>query len=182
MGTSIYDIDIYDPISVDLEAYQNRFVMSPELWKKFTISDLPGVDFSQWKTVKLIENGSFSDKLSEIPNDHGGIYVYCIEPNVIPNTGCYIMYVGKATKTEHENLRTRVRSYSRQLGENYNRDRLHRLFVKWGDYLYVHYLSVDATGDIITALEDRLIAAFGKPMCNSEIKVPSVKRAVRAFE
>ena len=30
--------------------------------------------------------------------------------------------------------------------------------------------------------KDRLIGAFGKSMCNAEIKVPSAKRIVRTFE
>lgn len=181
MGTSIYEIDIFEPIENDLEAFQNTFVMSPELWEKFNISDLPGVDFSKWKEEKLIEDNTFSSKLSTIPNQYGGIYVYCIEPRIIPNTGCYVMYIGKATKTKHENLRVRVQSYSKQLGDSYDRVKLHRLFKKWGKYVYVHYLSVDASPEIITALEDRLIAAFGKPKCNRDIRIKSVKDAIRAF-
>ena len=30
---------IYDPLESDIESYQNRFVMSPELWARFDISD-----------------------------------------------------------------------------------------------------------------------------------------------
>ena len=41
--------------------------------------------------------------------------------------------------------------------------------------------AVDANGDVITALEDRLIGAFAKPPCNAEVRVKSVKNAVRAF-
>ena len=181
MGTSIYDDDIFDPIKSDLESFQNQFVLSPELWGKFKISDLPGVDFSNWKEEKLIDNGKFSSELTNIPTEYGGIYVYSIEPNIIPNVGCYVMYIGKASKTKHENLRYRVQSYSKQLGDDYDRERLHRLFIKWGEYVHVHYLTVDADSDVITALEDRLIAAFGKPQCNAEIRITSVKRAIRAF-
>ena len=41
--------------------------------------------------------------------------------------------------------------------------------------------TVDAGEEVITALEDRLIGAFGKPPCNAEVRVKSVKEAVRAF-
>lgn len=173
--------DIFDPVKTDLEAFQERYVLSPELWGKFRTDDLNGLDYSNWKTAKLIENGDISDETLLIPDDFGGIYVYCIEPRVIPNCGCYVMYIGKATKTRSENLRSRVRSYRKQLGKTYNRDRLHRLFIKWGDYVYVHYLSIDASGETITALEDRLIAAYGLPPCNAEVRVPSIKAAVKAF-
>lgn len=178
---NIYDIDIFEPIESDLESYRNEYTMVPELWGKFKIDDLPTVDFSKWKSIKLIDGGSFSSELSKIPTKYGGIYVYCIEPQVITGCGCYVMYIGKATKTPNENLRQRVQSYSKFLTDSTTRPRLHRLFSKWGDYVYVHYLSVNANGDIITALEDRLIGAFAKPPCNAEVRVKSVKLAVRAF-
>ena len=178
---NIYDIDIFEPIESDLESYINEYTMVPELWGKFKIDDLPTVDFSKWESIKLIHGGSFSEDLSKIPTTHGGIYVYCIEPRVIPGCGCYVMYIGKATKTPNENLRQRVQSYSKFLTDSTTRPRLHRLFSKWGEYVYVHYLSVDANGDVITALEDRLIGAFAKPPCNAEVRAKSVKIAVRAF-
>ena len=178
---SIFDLDIFCPIENDLEAFQNTYTMSPELWRKFYIKDLAGVDFSKWERVKLIDEGTFSKKLSKIPSKYGGIYVYCIEPEIIPGVGCYIMYIGKATKTQHENLRTRIKSYSKELSQRSERPRLNRLFTKWGEYVYVHYLTVDAGEEVITALEDRLIGAFGKPPCNAEVRVKSVKEAVRAF-
>ena len=155
--------------------------MSPELWKKFNIDDLEGIDFSKWQRIKLIESGVFSEKLSNIPTEYGGIYIYCIEPEIVPNTGCYVMYVGMASKTQFENLRARIKSYSKQMGERYDRDRLHRLFKKWGEYVYVHYLTIDADRETILALEDRLIGAFGKPPCNEDVRAKSVKHATRAF-
>jgi hypothetical protein len=178
--SSIYD-DIFVPLKSDLESFRNTYVMAPELWKKFSIGDLKGVDFRQWKSIKLIKNNAFSQDTFDIPNEFGGIYIYCIKPEIVLGIGCYVMYIGKASKSQSENLRTRIRSYRKQMDDSYDRERLHRLFVKWGDYVYVHYLSINAGGDVISALEDRLIAAFGKPPCNADIRVPSVKAAVRAF-
>lgn len=178
---NIYDIDLFDPVECDLEAYQNTYTLAPELWGKFKIDDLVNVDFSKWESIKLLKNGAFSDELSKISSRYGGIYVYCIEPHIIPSCGCYVMYIGKATKTQSENLKVRVQSYHKFIDDSVSRPRLHRLFAKWGDYVYVHYLSIDANADIITALEDRLIGAFGKPPCNAEVRAKSVKLAVRAF-
>ena len=42
--SSIYDQDIFGPIESDLEAFRNTYIMSPELWKKFNIDDLSGID------------------------------------------------------------------------------------------------------------------------------------------
>lgn len=174
--------DLYDPVSVDLEAYRNTYTMAPDLWERFNVSDLP-VEISCWGCMKMF-NDNCSDlntHLSDIPNQHGGIYVYVIKPPVIPQCGEYIMYVGKATKTQHENLRVRIKSYKSELGSNYQRDRIHRLFVKWGKYVYVRYLPISGNAETITELEDRLIAALVPP-CNSDIRIQSVKRAVRAFQ
>ena len=127
-----YDIDIFDPIEDDLEKYTNKFILAPELWGKFDISDL-NIDISNWEKMQLIVNGKFSTDLNRIPDEFGGIYIYSIEPHIIPNIGSYVMYIGKATKTPNENLRKRVKSYHKYLTDD-SRERLHRLFKKWGEY------------------------------------------------
>ena len=173
---------IYDEVEQDLETYTNRYIMSTELWSKFDIRDLTQVDFSLWKSIKLISDpsGKFSENLVEVPNNYGGIYIYSIHPGIIPNCGSYVMYIGMASKTDHENLRTRIKQYQKETGASYTRERLHRLFRKWGDYVYLHYLPVDASREEIAELEDRLIASLTPP-CNAEIRVKSVKTAVKAF-
>lgn len=176
--------DYYDPITnpvADPERFINHYLMVPDYWRSFDVRDLP-VDISHWECVKMF-NDSCTDLNQEtynIPSEYGGIYVYVIKPPVIPSCGEYIMYVGKATKTSHENLRYRVRSYKSELGSGYQRDKIHRMFSKWGDYVYVRYLSVPGSVETITTLEDRLIDALVPP-CNSAIRNPQVKRAVNAF-
>ena len=170
----------YDPVECDLEAFRNTYVMGPELWDKFDISDLE-VDFSIWGKAKMMNDvGGLNEEVANIPTAFGGIYVYIIVPPVIPEVGAYIMYVGMATKTPHENLQARVRSYKREFKDNSKRRRLHRLFDKWGKYVYVAYLPVDSSNEVIETLEDRLIAALVPP-CNADIQIKSVKDAVRAF-
>ncbi len=177
-GTSIYDIDHFAPLKSDFDSFTKPFTLDPELWEKFSIDDLKNVDFTKWNCVKLMDDGKFSEELSRIPSDTGGIYVYCIEPRIITDAGSYIMYVGKATKSKSENLRRRVKSYTADL-EDTRRIRVHNLLVKWGDYIYVHYLPVNSNDDEITALEDRLIAVYGVPYANAEIRTPSIKDAKR---
>ena len=67
-----------------------------------------------------------------------------------------------------------------EFGVNYTRERLHRLFAKWGPYVHVHYLPIDEDKETIQELETRLIATMIPP-CNADIQAKSVKRAVRAF-
>ena len=171
---------LYDPVKDDLENFQNEFLMSPELWDKFNLDGLD-VDFSKWERVKFMDDsGELHKDTSKIPNQYGGIYLYAIIPPIIPECGIYIMYVGKATKTSKENLRVRVRSYKSTFSEKTKRKKLHRLFKKWGKYVYVYYLSVDVSPKDIETLEARLISALVPP-CNSMIPIQTVRDAVSAF-
>lgn len=174
---SIYN----DPISCDLECFRNTYTMAPELWERFRLDDLENVDFTQWKSVKLMNNDgtAFSEMVNQIPTDSGGIYVYSIEPRIIPGCGAYIMYIGMASKSDSQNLRRRVKSYQQYIN-SYDRERIHRLFVKWGKYVYVHFLPIQAAKETIYELETRLIGSLVPP-CNSDIRAKAVKHAVRAF-
>lgn len=173
---------IYDPVECDLEAFQNRYIMAPELWGKFNLEGIENIDFTKWKSMKLMNEAgdAFSEQTNQIPAECGGIYVYTINSGIIPSCGSYIMYIGMASKTTSENLRYRVRSYHKELDGAFTRDRLHRLFLKWGKYVYVHYLPIDQDKNAIFELETRLIAAIIPP-CNADIQAKSVKHAVRAF-
>jgi len=172
---------IYGSIESELQSFKISYILAPELWGKFHTEGLDNLNFSKWKRVKMMdENGDLSDETNKIPTTHGGIYLYSIMPNVIPECGCYIMYIGMASKTTSANLRQRVRSYKKQFGDEYTRARIHNLFVRWGKYVYVHYLPVASNNESIEELEDRLIACFVPP-CNPDIRDANVKRAVKAF-
>ena len=101
-------------------------------------------------------------------------------PSVIPECGCYIMYIGMASKTKKHNLRARIRAYKKQFSNEYDRDRLHNLFVRWGRFVYVYYLPLKSSTEVIQEVETRLIACFVPP-CNSDIRDPVVKRGIKAF-
>ena len=90
------------------------------------------------------------------------------------------MYVGMASKTASQNLNYRVKAYQKQIGPSFDRERLHRLFNKWGKYVHVYYLPISANRDVILELETRLIASL-LPPCNSDIRAKAVKQAVNAF-
>lgn len=172
---------IYAPIEGEPQIFKKPFILMPELWERFKYDDLPEVDFTNWGKVKILdEDGNFSADLKNIPNEYGGIYIFCVVPNIIAECGSYILYIGMATKTDYENLRDRVKSYKTQMDEDYKRHRIHNMFSLWGDYMVVYYLPIDASVEVIQTLEDRLIACFVPP-CNSDIRDVEVKRKVKAF-
>lgn len=171
---------LYDPVKINLQIHTNNFLLSPELWERFNISDLH-INYDEWQCAKMInEDGNLNEETSLIPTEYGGIYVYVIRPPVIPNCGEYIMYIGRAQKTDGYNLRTRVRSYKKEFNDDFEREKLHRLFDQWGQYVYVRYLPVKSTNEEIKILEERLISSFA-PQCNAQIPIKTVKQAVNAF-
>ncbi len=96
-------------------SYRMTFILSPELWEKFNLEGI-NVDYSKWARVKMMDaDKELSDETNRIPNDCGGIYVYVIVSPIIPDGGDYLMYIGKATKTESENLRARIRTYKKTI-------------------------------------------------------------------
>ena len=91
---------IYDDVDFNLESFRQQFILAPELWRVFDISDLQDVDFDKWKTIKLLDDSGnrFSNAVDLVPQDVGGIYIYCIQPSVLPICGSYVMYVGLAAE------------------------------------------------------------------------------------
>lgn len=168
---------LYDPVESDLASYQMTFILSPELWEKFNLEGI-NVDYSKWARVKMMDaDKELSDETNRIPNDCGGIYVYVIVSPIIPNGGNYLMYIGKATKTESENLRARVRTYKKQFGEKYNRSKLHTMFTKWGEYVYVYYLPMKSSAADIKEIEDSLSILRDRLFATIRI----IKRGVHDF-
>lgn len=171
---------LYDPVKTNLQGFTNNFLLSPELWERFSISDLH-INYEDWQCAKMMnEAGELSEEVSSIPTEYGGIYVYVIRQPVIPGCGEYIMYVGRALKTQGYNLRVRVRSYQKYFTEVHDREKIHRLFEQWGQYVYVRYLPVRASNEEIKLLEERLISSL-VPQCNADIPIRTVKQAVNAF-
>lgn len=174
---------IYEPIDSIPQLYRIDFHLVPELWNKFNEKGFEGIesiDFSKWKCEKLFSSSDcFSEELSNIPTDCGGLYVYVIENRLIPSIGKYIMYIGKASKTEYQNLRKRVKSYSKYIND-IDRPKIHNLFEKWGNYLYVYYLPIYQSNEDIDLLEERLISCIIPP-CNADIRDAAVQNRVKAF-
>ena len=156
------------------------FCLSTELWEKYS-ERKSSVNLVELKKIKYFSDTGteLSEEVKQLPNDKGGIYLYVIENCVIPNSGSYIMYVGRARCTQNENLRNRAKSHFKQHVRHEENERLERLFDKWKPYIYLLYLPIDGN-DEIDLVEDELIIALTPP-CNKEYPSPKIRKKLSAF-
>lgn len=153
------------------------FRLCPDLWSTFDFEqlDLHTTDFSEVKFLND-SNEELHPEMNSLPTDKGGIYFFYIRSNVIPNSD-FLVYIGRAQYTEHQNLKKRVRSYYQKYPEE--RPKINRMIKNWGPYLYVRYLEI-TDNDLINELEAKLINSNIPPF-NDAIPDKKIKRAVSAF-
>ncbi len=165
----------------NLQSMTWPFCLSTELWRKCT-NDSFVVDLNHMKKIKYFADNSnkLSKEVDNLPNDSGGVYIYSIENGILPFLGSYIMYVGRARKTNSENLRARAKSHFNQYKRHEENERLERLFDNWEQYVYFSYLPLDQNG-MIDLVEDQLIMALTPP-CNKEYPAPKVRKKLSAFQ
>jgi len=175
-----YMVDIKKiDVKQDLHLMTWPFCLSTELWEKYS-SYNHMADLSKLKKIKYFDdNSQLSEQVLSIPKDKGGIYIYIIENSVIPITGSYIMYIGRARKTENESLYHRAKSHFNQYKRHEENERLERVFDNWKRYVYLLYLPIDGN-EIIDQVENELILALAPP-CNKDYPAPQIRRKLSAF-
>lgn len=155
-----------------------EYFPNPSRWHE-NITDLnnPILNEDQWsKEIKYLNNTNddISDDIKNIPNNTGGVYMFFIKGISLPFIEKYIMYVGRAEYTEHQNIRKRAKEYLKP-----DRDLIKYMF-QWKEYLYYRYYP-DTDNKRIIDNEAMLIRAIVPP-CNETIpnKI-EVKRTINAF-
>lgn len=112
-----------------------------------------------WTEFKyFVGNNEINPEISNVPSNRGGIYLFLIKPNVIPEVHLYLAYIGRAKITEHRNLRKRLREYASEE----ERQKICLLKKYWSPYLYVRYLPLD-DNTLIAELEKALIKVVLPP-------------------
>ena len=151
-------IDICESITL----HKVAFILNPDdEWSKFP-SHLKPIVEREWYEFKYFENDAktINPVFKNIPNSCGGIYLFCIKPNIIPSVHLYLGYIGRAKKTQYQNLRKRVSEYAAETG----RQKIYLMKHYWGQYLYVRYLPLpDQSNQVIDELEEALIKAALPP-------------------
>ena len=87
----------------------------------------------EWKSVKFMnaEGSALNEAISTVPDNVGGIYIFVLRPELIPNLHLYIMYIGRAKRGKDFSLRKRSRSYMRD-----TRPLVATMIGLWGKLLY----------------------------------------------
>ncbi len=159
-----------------------RFCLSTELWELY-VGEKHDISFDDGIKIPFFDGDSakLSEEVKKIPNDKGGIYIYVLENPIVPDTGRYIMYVGRALFTKTENLRARVRSHFYQYKRADENELLIRLYDNWAKYVYLIYIPMDEDNDTIGRIEDELIVTLTPP-CNKKYPSVKIKKKLRAFQ
>ncbi|MGG0703369.1 hypothetical protein [Bacillus paramobilis] len=138
-----------------------------------------GFDLSKlhWNEVKFLEDdgsGLHSD-MNTIPKDTGGIYMFQVKSEILPNQVKYPLYIGRARYSNSDyNLQYRCKSYKRD-----KRPSIKNMIRLWGPNLYISYTTI-GDNTTIDDIESWLIGTI-LPACNSVITNVSIKEAVSMF-
>ena len=153
----------------DCEKIQTYSVVSmPTQWIQFDRAKYQNInDKNTWRHFKFIaENGEFSDGMRRKDRCKGGVYVFYINPEIIPDIHVGIMYIGRAKNTSTQGLYKRMREYYRDYILNNNgatRNRsVNKIFRHWSKYLYVKYVIID-DNNLIDEFENVLIETIRPP-------------------
>lgn len=174
------EIKVVDVVQ-NLQSMTWEFCLSTELWEKGHI-DLIISNLKDMKKIKYFgeKDGELSADINKLPNDKGGVYIYSIESNVLPALGSYIMYVGRARKTEEFSLQARAKSHFTKYKRHEENERLERVFDGWKQYIYLSYLPIEGN-EKIDLIEEQLILALTPP-CNRKYPSPKIRKKLSAFQ
>ena len=163
-----------------LKLREINYFISPLLWKKWDIDSLD-LEFKNWEVVKYLNaaGDDFSDELTKVPNNKGGLYLFFVKCPTITGLTEYPFYIGRAQLTSGQNLRKRVREYFTKFAREDERPKITKMINYWGKDLYLAFFKLDDNSEIID-LEKKIINSLLLPM-NDEIPDTEIKQATKAF-
>lgn len=139
------------------------FQLNIDKWKTID-PNIKNIVSRQWKNIKFLnQNGTgINEEIDTVPDDKGGVYIFMLKPEIIPDLHMYLMYIGRVRKRSGFSLQKRCRSYFRD-------DRVKIAYMRemWGEELYFYYLPLE-DDDVIERVERELIRVIIPP-CNSQI-------------
>jgi hypothetical protein len=117
-----------------------RYILYKPLWERFINPGL-NLRFETWVSIKYLNDlgTDLSTDVDAIPNDTGGLYLFFVKCHIVPGITEYPLYIGRAQKTEAQNLRKRVKEYWQHFQHDAERPKITRMIRYWGNYLHLAY-------------------------------------------
>lgn len=146
----------------EIKTHKLTFVLNPkDVWASFDKRFVSVIN-KDWNEIKFLNsNGDGINPAinSLVPNDSGGIYIFIIRTDIIPEVHRYILYIGRVKKTDNQNLRKRLREYITD-----TRPKIVLMRETWGKDIYIKFLPIN-DNLVIEELEEELIRVVVPP-CN----------------
>lgn len=138
------------------------FELNIDQWETMD-EEVRSIVSGEWKKVKFLnENGTaLNEAISTVPDNMGGVYIFVLRPELIPDLHLYIMYIGRARRGKDFSLRKRCRTYIRD-----TRPLVATMIELWGKALYFYYLPIE--DDALIEKVERELNRVIKAPCNSQ--------------
>ena len=148
--------------------YLCQYFLDPNRWDVVPSEIRDTLRKQAWSNyIKYLDaDGNLSKELDLLPENEGGIYMFFIQGQTLPEFEMYPAYIGRALCTEGQNIQKRVKCYLRE-SRGKNRPKIINLFESWKDFLYIKYFHTSDNA-LIDVGEKVLIRSILPPF-NSEI-------------
>ncbi len=143
--------------------YKLEFELDLEKWNDID-PKIEAVVQGNWESVKFLndQGDALNQDMDNIPDNQGGIYMFLLKPNIIPNKHIYILYIGRARRKMEYSLRKRCKTYLTD-----SRQMIAYMREVWGRDLYIDYLPLN-DDELIEQVERELLRVIIPP-CNTQI-------------
>ena len=150
--------EVFD-MCIKIRNKSKTFVLNPDNnWRDFDDKFRKIVN-TEWHEIKFLDASGtkINPAITSVPNNAGGVYMFVLRPDIVPAVHRYILYIGRAQRTEDQHMRKRLREYVKD-----SRASIEEMRENWGEYLYIRYLILD-NNSVIRELEDALTTAIMPP-------------------
>lgn len=138
------------------------FELNIDKWETID-KEVKNIVSGEWRNIKFLNDkgDALNEAISTVPDNVGGIYIFVLRPELIPNLHLYIMYIGRARRGKGFSLRKRCRAY---MGDT--RPLVATMRDLWGKALYFYYLPIE--DDKLVEKVERELNRVIKAPCNSQ--------------
>lgn len=165
----------------EIDLRKLEFKLHPGLWSKFNKKGKVDLSIKNWTEIKYLNKKAIllNADINKIPNNTGGLYLFTIKCDILPGISEFPVYLGRAQKTDNQNLRKRCKEYFQKYAKTNERPLITKMFKYWDKNLFLYYMPLPQNQDIIN-YEIDLINSLLLPF-NTAIPETEIKQATLAF-